>query len=218
MKIGVFTAAFPDLSLEDVASWASKSGFGSLEIACWPAGEGKDRKYAGVVHIDVKSLDSSKAEDISGKLRELGLSIASLGYYPNALHPDREEREHAIGHLKRVIVGAGKLGVEVLGTFAGRTWDPGSTGRVWQKDIDLNFEMFMKVWPDLVKLAADNGVKIAIEHCPMLWADTWPGGSNLPYSPALLRRMFEMLPDENFGLNFDPSHLVWQHIDYTRFI
>lgn len=218
MKIGVFTAAFHDLSLKEVASWASQSGFGSLEIACWPAGEGKDRKYGGVVHIDVRSLDSSKAKEINIMLRESGLSISSLGYYPNPLHPDREEREHSIEHLKHVIAGAGMLGVGVVGTFAGRTWDPGVTGRVWQKDIDLNFEMFMKVWPDLVKYAADNGVKIAIEHCPMLWADTWPGGSNLPYSPALLRRMFEMLPDENLGLNFDPSHLVWQHIDYNRFI
>jgi sugar phosphate isomerase/epimerase len=76
----------------------------------------------------------------------------------------------------------------------------------------------MKVWPGLVKFAADHNVKIAIENCPMLWADTWPGGSNLAFSPALLRRMFEAIPDGNFGLNFDPSHLVWQKIDYIRLI
>ena len=218
MKIGVFTAAFPELSFGEVADWASGAGFKMLEVACWPAGEQKDRKYGGVVHIDVKSLGNGKAQEITGMLSEKGLGISSLGYCPNALHPDREVREHSIRHLKDVIAGAGKLGVEIVGTFVGRTWDPNATGRVWQKDIDLNFELFGKTWPDLVKYAADNGVKIAIEHCPMIWADTWPGGSNLPYSPALMRRMFDVVPDDNFGLNFDPSHLVWQHIDYIRFI
>jgi len=67
-------------------------------------------------------------------------------------------------------------------------------------------------------VAADHNVKIAIEHCPMLWADTQPGGSNLPHSPALLNRMFEVIPDDNFGICLDSSHLIWQQIDSTRFI
>ena len=218
MKIGVMSAAFPNMSLEDLATWAADSGFEMLELACWPAGEGKDRKYGGVVHIDVDALTPGKASEINGMLEEKGLEISSLGYYPNPLHPDLEHREHVIAHLKKVIVGAETLGVGVLGTFVGRTWNAEITGREWQKDLDYNFEQFMTVWPDLVKFAADHGVRIAIEHCPMLWADTWPGGSNLPHSPALIHRMFEAVPDENFGLNLDPSHLVWQHIDYIRFV
>ena len=218
MKIGVMTAAFPDLSLEELATWAADSGFEMVEIACWPAGEAKDRKYGGVVHIDVDSLTPDEASEINGMLAEKGLEISSLGYYPNPLHPDLAHREHVIAHLKKVIVGAEMLGVDIVGTFVGRTWNPELTGREWQKDLDYNFEEFMKVWPGLVKFAADHNVKIAIENCPMLWADTWPGGSNLAFSPALLRRMFEAVPDENFGLNFDPSHLVWQKIDYIRLI
>jgi sugar phosphate isomerase/epimerase len=218
MKIGVMTAAFPTLTLEEVAVWASGHGFGMLEIACWPSGEGKDRKYGGVVHIDVASLTKAKASEIRDSLRRKGIGISSLGYYPNPLHPDRAHREHVIEHLKRVIRGAGMLEVGIVGTFIGRTWNVEETGRVWQKDIDLNFQELAKVWPDLLSFAADHNVKIAIEHCPMLWPDTWPGGSNLPYSPALLRRMFEALPAANLGLNFDPSHLVWLHIDYIRFI
>jgi len=218
MKIGLMSAAFPDMSLEDLATWAADSGFGMLELACWPAGEGKDRKYGGVVHVDVASLTPAEAGEINGMLAEKGLEISSLGYYPNPLHPDEAHREHVIAHLKRVIVGAEMLGVEVVGTFVGRTWDATVTGRNWQKDLDHNFELFVTIWPGLVKFAADHNVRIAIEHCPMLWADTWPGGSNLPHSPALLDRMFEAVPDDNFGLNFDPSHLVWQHIDYIRFV
>jgi sugar phosphate isomerase/epimerase len=218
MKIGVMTAAFPDLSLEELATWAADSGFEMLEIACWPAGEAKDRKYGGVVHIDVDSLTPDGASEINGTLAEKGLEISSLGYYPNPLHPDLVHREHVIAHLRKVIVGAEMLGVDIVGTFVGRAWNPELTGREWQKDLDYNFEEFMKIWPGLVKFAADHNVKIAIENCPMLWADTWPGGSNLAFSPALLRRMFEAVPDGNFGLNFDPSHLVWQKIDYIRLI
>lgn len=218
MKIGVMTAAFPNLSLEELATWASNSGFEMVEVCCWPAGEEKDRKYGGVVHIDVDSLTPAKALEINDMLAEKGLEISSLGYYPNPLHPDLEHREHVVAHLRKVIVGAETLGVDIVGTFVGRCWNPALTGRDWNKDLDYNFEEFMKVWPGLVEFAADHNVKIAIEHCPMLWADTWPGGSNLPHSPALIRRMFEAVPDENFGLNFDPSHLVWQQIDYVRFI
>jgi sugar phosphate isomerase/epimerase len=218
MKIGVMTAAFPDLSLKELATWAADSGFQMLEIACWPAGEAKDRKYGGVVHVDVDSLTPDRASEINGMLAEKGLEISSLGYYPNPLHPDLAHREHVIAHLKKVIVGAEMLGVDIVGTFVGRAWNVEITGREWQKDLDYNFEEFMRVWPGLVKFAADHNVKIAIENCPMLWADTWPGGSNLAFSPAILRRMFEAVPDENFGLNFDPSHLIWQQIDYIRLV
>jgi sugar phosphate isomerase/epimerase len=218
MKIGVMSAAFPEMSLEQVATWAADNGFEMLELCCWPAGEGKDRKYGGVVHVDVEGLTPDKASDINRMLAAKGLEISSLGYYPNPLHPDPEHRDHVVEHLRKVIVGAQMLGVDIVGTFVGRTWNPDLTGRDWREDLDYNFEQFMTVWPDLVAFAADRNVKIAIEHCPMLWADTWPGGSNLPHSPALIRRMFEAVPDENFGLNLDPSHLVWQQIDYIRFI
>jgi len=218
MKIGVMSAAFPQWSLEKLATWASSSGFQTLEVCCWPAQGGKDRKYGGVVHIDVDNLDDRKVDQINQMMAEKGLQITALGYYPNPLHPDPEHREKVINHLKKVIAGAQKLGVGIVGTFVGRTWDPEVTGREWQKDIDLNFELFKQIWPDIVHYAADHNVKIAIEHCPMLWADTWPGGSNLPHSPALLHRMFDILPDENFGLMLDPSHLVWQQINYIRFV
>ena len=60
-------------------------------------------------------------------------------------------------------------------------------------------------------------MKIAIENCPMIFShDEWPGGDNLAYSPAIWREMFTAIPDDNFGLNFDPSHLIWQMIDIER--
>jgi sugar phosphate isomerase/epimerase len=216
MKIGIMSAAFPTLSFAQVLDFLSDHGFASVEAACWPAGAGRDRKYGGVVHIDVDSLDRSRAEQIRADCAAKGVELSALGYYPNALDDDLEHRGRVIAHLKQVILGAEKLGVGIVGTFTGRP--AGMVGRSWQENLDRHFAEFMKVWPELVRFASDHQVKVAIEHCPMLWADSWPGGSNLAYSPAILRRMFEAVPQSNFGIMYDPSHLVWQRIDYIRFI
>ena len=208
MKLGLMSAALPQLSLETLADWAAANGFGMLELACWPVGEGKERRYAGVAHIDVDTLDDAKAREIRQMLDARGLAISSLGYYPNNLHPDPEHRERVHDHLRKVIVAAQKLGVGVVGTFIGR--DP-------SRNVPDNLAMFREVWPPLVRFAAEHNVKIAIENCPMIFSyDEWPGGTNLAYAPAIWREMFAAIPDENFGLNLDPSHLVWQFIDYER--
>ena len=216
MKIGIMSAAFPALSFEQVVDFLSAKDFSSVEVACWPAGAGKDRKYGGVVHIDVDSLTASRVDEIKGLSREKGIELSALGYYPNALHEDPEHRQRVVAHLKKVILAAEKLEIGLVGTFTGRP--AGISGRNWQETIDRHFEEYMKVWPDLVKFAGDHDVKIAIEHCPMLWHNTWPGGDNLSYSPAILHRTFEAVPDGNYGILYDPSHFIWQGIDYIRFI
>ncbi|MEJ2710331.1 MAG: sugar phosphate isomerase/epimerase [Anaerolineales bacterium] len=207
MKLGLMTAALPDRSLEEVAAWASDNGFETLEICAWPTGKA-ERRYAGVTHVDVVDLDKAKARDVLDLLDRYQLGISSLAYYPNPLHPDPQHRQAVIDHLKQVITAAELLGVEIVGTFVGRDKN---------KTLEDNWGMFEQVWPPIVKFAADHGVKIAIENCPMIFSnDEWPGGNNLAYSPAIWRRMFEIIPDENFGLNLDPSHLVWLFIDYVR--
>jgi sugar phosphate isomerase/epimerase len=203
------TAALPQLSLEQLAAWASANRFQMLEIACWPMGQ-SDRRYAGVTHIDVAALDAKRAQSIRDLVQRHSLEISSLGYYPNPLHPDSEHRRQVIAHLKKVIQAAALLVVPVVGTFVGRDQN---------KTLEANLEEFANVWPPLVKFAADHGVKIAIENCPMIFSnDEWPGGNNLPVSPQIWRKLWEIIPDKNFGLNLDPSHLVWQFIDYTRVV
>ncbi len=218
MKIGIMSAAFSNQSLKEVVKYASENGFQTLEVVCWPAGEEKDRKYGGVVHIDVDLLTPVKISEIKGMLSEAGVEITALGYYPNPLHPDLAHRRYVIEHLKKVIIGAEKLGVGIVGTLVGRSCNTELTGRDWKKDLNNNFQQFSEVWPDIVRFSADHNVMIAIEHCPMLFTDTWPGGDNLPYSPSIIHRMFEALPDKNFGIMFDPSHFIWLMIDYIRFI
>ena len=209
MKLGFFTAAFPNSSLEEVAHWGAESGFQAIEIACWPH-EKANRRYAGVTHIDVTQLDQQKARSIRSMLDQYGLMISSLGYYPNPLHPDPQHRETVITHLTKVIDAAALLEVNIVGTFVGKDKN---------KTVPQNLEDYAKIWPPIVQYAKERGVKIAIENCPMIFSyDEWPGGNNLASTPAIWRKMWEIIPEDNFGLNLDPSHLILQMIDYERVV
>ncbi len=209
MKLGLFTSAFPDLPLERVAEWAAANGYEMLELAAWPPSKA-ERRYAGVTHVDAENLDRKGAAAIRGLLQGLGLGISSLGYYPNPLDPDRTVAEPAIAHIKKVIDAAALLEVPIVGTFVGRDW---------RRTVEENLGAFARVWPPIVRYAKERGIRIAIENCPMLFSsDEWPAGKNLATTPAIWSRLWEILPDENFGLNLDPSHLVWQMIDYERVV
>jgi sugar phosphate isomerase/epimerase len=204
MKLGFVTAILPDLELEEVLKFAAETGYQCIEVMCWPKGKA-ERRYAGVTHIDVVGLSQAKAETINALLEKYGVGISGLGYYPNPLAPDKAEAQVYIDHIKKVIQAAPLLGLKNVNTFIGRDWT---------KSIDDNWPRFLQVWPDIIKLAEDNDVKIGIENCPMFFTnDEWPGGKNLANSPKIWRRMFEDIPSDHFGLNFDPSHLVWQGID-----
>lgn len=210
MKLGFITVPFGDWPLEKVARWAKENGFDALEICCWPRESGDARRYAGVTHIDVDTLDDAKAAQINSMLDEVGIEISGLGYYPNNLHPDAEHRAAVNDHTRKVIRAAAQLGVPVVNTFVGRDKD---------RSHPENMAEFRSVWPGIVEEAEAAGVTIGIENCPMIFSlDEWPGGVNLAYSPAIWREMFEEIPSASFGLNFDPSHLVWQMIDVERAI
>jgi sugar phosphate isomerase/epimerase len=207
MQLGFVSAIVPDLAFEEVLAFAGATGYDCVEVMCWPKGAA-DRRYSGVTHIDVNALDASALARIQDQLASSGVAISSLGYYPNLLTPDDEESKAGASHLKQVMRAAQTLKLPVVGTFVGRDWT---------RSIDDNWPRFRAVWPDLIKFAEDHGVRIAIENCPMLFTrDEWPGGKNLGSSPALWRRMFDEIPSPNFGLNYDPSHLVWQQMDYIK--
>jgi sugar phosphate isomerase/epimerase len=207
MKLGFVSAILPDLPLEQVTTFAASAGYQCVELMCWPAGKA-ERRYAGVTHVDVTGLDRAGADRIKDICGAAGVSISGLGYYPNPLAPDKAEAEVYIAHIGMVIAAAELLGVGVVNTFIGRDWT---------RSVDDNWPRFREVWRPLVKLAEDHGVRIAIENCPMLFTrDEWPGGKNLAHSPTVWRRMFEEIPSRNFGLNYDPSHMVWQHMDYLK--
>jgi sugar phosphate isomerase/epimerase len=204
MKLGFFTAILPDLSFEQVLDFASANKFACLEVACWPAGKA-ERKFAGITHIDVSGLTQSRAGELHGLCANRGVGLSALGYYPNPLDPDLAVAKRACDHLKRVIVAAERLGLKNVNTFVGRDWT---------KTVDENWPRFLKTWQPIISFAEDHGVKIGIENCPMLFTrDEWPGGKNLATSPVIWRRMFSDISSKNFGLNYDPSHFVLQHMD-----
>lgn len=203
MKLGFVSAILAERNFEEVIDFAAAKEFSCVELMCWPKGKA-ERRYAGITHLDVENFD---VEYTKNYLQSKSIEISGLGYYPNPLDADLAKREVYTGHIRKVIEAASKLGIEVVNTFIGRDH---------KTSVEQNFIEFNKVWPDLIKFAEDNGVKIAIENCPMFFThDEWPGGKNLASSPAIWRRMFEVIDSPNFGLNYDPSHLVWQQMDHV---
>jgi len=207
MKLGFVSAILPDLTLSEVAAFAATSGYDCVELMCWPKGKA-ERRYAGVTHVDVVGFTSDDARRVNETMKKAGVAISGLGYYPNPLAPDPAEARVYVEHIRHVIEAAKVLGVGVVNTFVGRDWT---------KSVDENWPRFLETWRPLIQFAEDHGVRIGIENCPMAFTkDEWPGGKNLMTSPRIWRRAFADIPSPNFGLNFDPSHFIWQRMNYLK--
>lgn len=207
MKLGFVSAILDGWSFEETVEVAAQMGYRCVEVACWPRGKA-ERRYAGVSHIDVEDLSDETAAAIRETCIRQGVEISSLAYYPNPMDADLEKREASLAHLKKVITASAKLGVNMVTTFIGRDQN---------KTVEENLDLFRTLWPPVIRYAEEQGVRVAIENCPMLFGrEQWPGGQNLATTPRIWREMFAAIPSECFGLNYDPSHFVWQMVDYIR--
>ena len=207
MKLGFVSAILDGWTFEEMIDTAIEMGYACVEVACWPCGKA-ERRYAGVSHINADELTDEKVAYIKDYCAKENVEISSLAFYPNTMDGNLEKREAAVAHLKKVICASARLGVNMVTTFIGRDQT---------KSVEENLELVKEIWPPIVALAEEKGVKIAIENCPMLFGrDQWPGGQNLMTTPAIWRKVFEILPSPNLGINYDPSHFVWQMIDYIR--
>ncbi len=209
VKIGFITSILEKDSYEQMMDFAQAEGFQCVEVACWPIGKG-ERRYAGTCHIDVARAvqDEEYRKHVTGYAEKKKIEISALAYYANVLDRDPEKRERNKKHLKMVIKASSLLKVNMVTTFIGRDQF---------KNREENLKLVKQIWPDLLKYASELGVKIAIENCPMLFGpDEWPGGQNLMSNPFNWRKIFEILPFDNLGLNYDPSHFVWQMMDYIQ--
>ena len=205
MKLGFVSAILDGWDFEAMIDTASSMGYRCVEVACWPSGKA-ERRYAGVSHIDVEALSDERVACIQDYCRKQGVEISALAYYPNVLDGDRAKGAAAAEHLKKVIVASAKLGINTVTTFIGRDQ---------HLSVEDNLARVGEVWPPILALAEQLGVRIAIENCPMLFdRNQWPGGQNLMTTPANWRKVFEILPSKNLGINYDPSHFVWQMMDY----
>jgi sugar phosphate isomerase/epimerase len=204
MQLGFVSAILPELTLEEVLSTARQIGYDCVEVMCWPKGKA-ERRYAGVTHLEVENLDVARVQQL---VKQSGVSISGLGYYPNPLSTKAGEAEVAVAHIRKVIAACNQLGIRQTNTFVGRDWT---------QSVDANWPRFLETWRPLIKSAEEQNVRIGIENCPMLFsADEWPGGKNLATTPVIWRRMFAEIPSDHFGLNYDPSHLIWQQMDEVR--
>lgn len=207
MKLGFISSILDTFSFEEVIDTAASLGYECVEVACWPK-EKASRRYAGITHIDIEALTDDKIAAINEYCSRKKVAISALAYYPNTITADEKERKKAVEHLKAMITAAPKLHVDTITTFVGRVQD---------LTVEENLKIFKEVWTPIIRLAEEHKVRIAIENCPMLFGpDQWPGGQNLMTTPAIWRKAFEMIPSDFFGLNYDPSHFVWQQIDYIK--
>lgn len=209
MKLGLISSILDGWTYEEMIDQVAEYGFKCVEVASWPAGKA-ERRYAGVTHVDAERVlaDQEYADHIVNYAKEKGVEISSLAYYPNTMDPDLKKREAVIEHLKNVICASAALGVGMVTTFIGRDQS---------KNVDENLDLVRRIWPPILDLARKLNVKVAIENCPMLFGpDQWPGGQNLMTTPSNWKKVFEILPYDNLGINYDPSHFVWQMIDYVK--
>lgn len=207
MKLGIVSAIYDGFSFEESIDHLASVGYTCVEVACWPQGKA-ERRYAGVSHINVDDTSPEYLAYVKDYCSKRNVEISSLAFYPNTMDGDIQKRTANIAHIKKVIHMSACLGVNMVTTFIGRDQT---------KTAEANLELFSQIWPDIIRYAESEGVKIAIENCPMLFgADQWPGGQNLFTTPALWRKMFDIIDSDNFGINYDPSHFIWQQIDCIK--
>ena len=206
LDLGFVSAILPNKNLDEVLAFAQKEQFACVEVMCWPSENADARRYAGVSHISVDALSYDELLRLKDKLANQPVKVSALGYYPNPLDPDEKQASFYRNHIKKIIKAASVLGIENVNTFVGRDFT---------KNIDYNISKFKEVWPEIIDLADSLKIKIGIENCPMFFSDDeWPGGKNLATTPKIWDQLFSIIPSSNFGLNYDPSHMVWQMMDY----
>ena len=192
MRLGFYTEYTPE-----IAEFANKVGFNSLELSAWPESS-----------LNADSITDERITEICNDLDEKDIEISALGYYPNYLSPDPEESAETQRYFFKLLELANRIGVSVVATFAGR--DP-------NKSIADNIPLFKEVFSRFCDEAEKRNIRIAIENCPMMDRIQLKG-INIAFSPEVWDAMFEAVPSKMLGLEFDPAHTVWLGIDYIKAI
>ncbi len=195
------------LSLMDVArlDWAAKNHFGSIE---WI---GFENSACGPKHKDWKA----PAEAFAAEAKKRNIRISAIGAgYGNPLDPKQTEFLKAA--FLRAIEVASHLGVKTIAGFSGaviETETAGWGGHVVYKPFENFMPQFRAFWEPIARVAADKGLRIAFEHCAT-------GAFHLPLmnfnfmaKPSMWERVFNEIPCDNLGIEWDASHLICQFID-----
>ncbi len=186
MKVGILTAPFANEKLETVLNFAEDAGIPCLEIIAQP----------GSNHIDPVKFNAAKAAKVKDALAERDLEITSLAYYTvDITKPKLTARVQA--HAKKTIDAAALLGVNTVCMLAGFP----AEGKTKIQTIQ---DVLPKAFKPILAHARKKNINIALEN----WFETCLQGLDT------FGVLFKAIPDANFGLNYDPSHLYHQECDH----
>lgn len=208
MKLGVLTNLMSDKPLEEVLKYLTEKGVEAVEIGCGG--------YPGSAHADPKVLlnDDKKVEEFKALIKKYNVTISALSCHANPVHPDKAIAKEFDDSLTNAILLAEKLGVDVINTFSGCPGDcedskyPNWVTCPWPDDFGKILEwqwneVLIPYWKNKVAFAkAHNVHKFAMEMHPGFCV----------YNTESALKLRAAVGDE-IGVNFDPSHLIWQGID-----
>ena len=185
MRIGLLTT----LREHDVP-FLARHGFESFELLAWPGDP-----------FDPTRVTDAAIDDLKSQIADRDLELSCVGYYEN--HFCAARGATVTTHFIGLMAVACKLGVDTICTFTGR--DP-------ELSVADNIPAFKRYWTEMAQRAADLGLRVAFENCPMFHHHPFRG-INLAFTPDAWERMFDAVPAENLGLEWDPSHLICLQID-----
>lgn len=188
MQIGMLTARHRSDTMDVIVDFAAEAGFDTLEVDVRP----------GCAHLSVE-MDAAQAADIVAQVRDAGLEISQMSCFLDISDTDEQARQANQDALRKAVDLASASGVTNLGCLAGKPCGDMSREETITK-IAAPF------YNEICPMAADKGVRFAMEN----WFAT-----NIMHL-GHWEQIFEAVPHDNFGLNFDPSHLYHQQIDYLR--
>jgi sugar phosphate isomerase/epimerase len=190
MKLGFYTNYD-----EKTVEFAHKVGFRSMELSAWPDSS-----------LNADKVTDRRINEVKKNLKDHDIEISALGYYPNYLDPNKANAKEATRYFYKVMELASKMELDVVCTFAGRDG---------MKSIKENIPLFAEAFKPFCAEAEKRGIKIAIENCPMM-DRFYLRGENIAISPEVWDEMYKVVKSKSLGIELDPSHMIWQGIDYVQ--
>jgi sugar phosphate isomerase/epimerase len=153
-----------------------------------------------------QTLGGADIPRLAGSLREAiadaDVTISTLGMFGNPLE-DRETDRETLQGWKTLIDHAHLFGATTIAGF---------TGRVRGRPLEDSLPRYKEVWGDLARRAADKGLRLAFENCAM--DGNWAAGDwNIAHNPDAWELIFNALPHDNLGLEWEPCHQMVYLID-----
>lgn len=214
------TCQWADIPFDQLCVLAKKMGYEGLEIACWGSNLDVDRAYEDDSYVEWL-LENLRKNDLQCKALATHIIGQCVGdapdvrlnnFAPEALADKPAEiRAWAIEKMKKVAVVAKKMGVHIVTGFTGSPiWKylysfPQTTAEM----VEEGYDEIVRLWTPILDAFKDNDVKFALEVHP----------GEIAYDYYSTKKLLEKFADnKTFGLNFDPSHLIWQGIKPHLFL